>query len=124
VQPQLHAYLAVVLQDHSCPSLQVGGVEDHVHLLFNLSRTINIAKLVHTLKVSSSKWLKAQRMTAMDFHWQKGYGVFSVSQRNVHAAVSYIRDQRKHHRTIGFEEEYRRLLDLNEIVYDERYVWE
>ena len=37
-QSELHAYLHGALNNLGCPSLQVGGVEDHVHLLFGLSR--------------------------------------------------------------------------------------
>jgi REP element-mobilizing transposase RayT len=39
IQNELHPYLAVTLDQIGCPSLQVGGIEDHVHLLFGLSRT-------------------------------------------------------------------------------------
>jgi REP element-mobilizing transposase RayT len=45
IRPELHAYLAGILDQIDCPPLQVGGVSDHVHLFFGLSRTITIATL-------------------------------------------------------------------------------
>ena len=39
LQNDLHPYLAATLDHLDCPSLRVGGVADHVHLLFGLSRT-------------------------------------------------------------------------------------
>jgi putative transposase len=56
----------------------VGGVADHVHILFALSRRACVADLAGDLNASSSKWLKAQGVTG--FARQRGYGCFSVSQ--------------------------------------------
>jgi len=42
VRTELHPYLAGTLDNLECPSLQVGGTEDHVHLFFGLSRTRTI----------------------------------------------------------------------------------
>ena len=76
IQIELHRYLTGVLNGTDCPSLQVGGVEDHVHILFGLSRTRTIAEVVETLKTSSSKWLKGKAPGLALFHWQTGYGRF------------------------------------------------
>ena len=40
------------------PSLIVGGVEDHVHILCRLSKTGSVADLIRELKRESSKWVK------------------------------------------------------------------
>jgi REP element-mobilizing transposase RayT len=57
IRTELHPYLAVTLDNIDCPSLRVGGVADHVHLFFGLSRTRTIAEVVETVKTSSSKWI-------------------------------------------------------------------
>src|SRR5581483_1141630 len=91
VRAELHPYLAAVLANDDCPSLQVGGVEDHVHLLFSLSRTRTIAQVVENVKTSSSKWLKTKGTQLTDFYWQAGYGAFSVSRSQADEVVEYIR---------------------------------
>ena len=121
---ELHPYLSVVLNNDDCPSLQVGGVEDHVHLLFGLSRTRAIAQVVENVKTSSSKWLKRKSPALAEFHWQNGYGAFSVSQSHAEKVIDYIRNQEKHHETLTFQQEFRRLLERHGIEYDERYVWD
>jgi len=121
---EMHAYLVGVLNKVDCPSLRVGGVADHVHLFFRLSRTATIAKLVETLKTSSSKWIKTKGCEFAGFHWQSGYGAFSVSQSDADAVVAYIKNQPAHHEKISFQEEYRRFLIRYKIPYDERYVWD
>ena len=121
---EIHPYLAGVLDNIGCPSLQVGGVSDHVHLFFRLARTKSIAEVVETVKTSSSKWAKTKGEEFAGFHWQSGYGAFSVSQSDSDAVITYIRNQDAHHKKISFQEEYRCFLERYEISYDERYVWD
>ena len=124
VRNALHPYLAGTLSKIDCPTMVVGGASDHVHLLFGLSRTLSIAEVVESVKTSSSKWIKAKPADLADFHWQKGYGAFSVSDSEVDRVIDYIQDQEQHHARTTFKEEYRSLLEHHGISYDERYVWD
>ena len=124
IRAELHPYLSVVLNNDGCPSLRAGGVEDHVHLCFALSRTRTIAQVVENVKTSSSKWLKTKGAALADFHWQNGYGIFSVSQSHADEVVDYILRQEEHHGGETFQQELRRLFDQEKIAYDERYVWD
>lgn len=121
---EIHPYLAGVLNNTNCPSIQVGGVSDHVHLFLRLSRTVSISDVIETVKTSSSKWIKTKGREYADFHWQSGYGAFSVSQSDADAVITYIRNQPEHHRKMTFQEEYRKFLERYQITYDERYVWD
>jgi putative transposase len=117
-----HAYLGGILRDSGCPSLAVGGMADHVHVFFRLSRTQQMAKVVETLKSQSSRWLKSQGVGS--FCWQRGYGCFSVGHSQAAALVQYIENQAEHHRRVDFQEELRQILRRYEIAFDERYVWD
>jgi len=119
---ELHPYLAGTLTNMRCPPIQVGGVEDHVHLLFRLSRTNSIAEVVENVKTGSSKWLKTKGIP--DFAWQGGYGVFSVGCTDLDDAVAYVRNQRSHHAKISFQDEFRALMQEAGLEIDERYVWD
>jgi hypothetical protein len=35
----------------------------------------------------------------------------------------YIRNQKEHHRSVPFEDEYKDLLRLHGISFDEKYLW-
>jgi len=124
LQADLHPYLAATLDNMDCPSLRVGGVGDHVHLLFGLSRTRTIAEIVETVKTASTKWIKSKDARLNNFHWQSGYAAFSVSQSDADQVVSYIVNQAEHHRKRTFQEEYRLLLEKYQVPFDERYVWD
>ena len=123
IAPDLHAYMATVFHDECRSTAKlIGGVEDHIHALFNLSRTWCLADVVEAVKTSTSKWIKTQGVR--QFSWQSGYGAFSVSRSNIEAVEHYIRNQREHHRQQDFKDEFRGLLKKHDVEYDERYVWD
>ncbi|MFO0790281.1 MAG: IS200/IS605 family transposase [Pirellulales bacterium] len=119
-----HAYLKGICDNQDSPTLRVGGVADHVHILCRLSKTLDIATLIRELKRDSSKWIKQENPRLADFHWQQGYGAFSVSPSHVEALVEYIATQVEHHRQETFQDEFRRLCKKYGIEIDERYVWD
>ena len=57
---ELRAYCGGVLRELGCPSICVGTPEDHVHMLFCLSRTHTIADVIGQIKSSSSGWIRKQ----------------------------------------------------------------
>lgn len=120
---RLHAYLAGVCKNQRSPALIIGGVEDHVHLLCRLGKTIDVAKLIRELKKDSSEWMKAE-LSMPNFYWQTGYGAFSISPNHVEALKHYIANQEEHHRKETFQEELRRLCKKYGLEIDERYVWD
>jgi putative transposase len=121
---ELEGYIVGILKNQNCPSLAVRCVDDHIHILCSLSRTITIARLLEEIKSSSSAWVKAHACGAKDFYWQNGYGAFSVSQSNVEQVKQYIANQDEHHRKLSFQDEFRLLLRKHAIEWDERYVWD
>ena len=124
IRTNLHAYLAKVLREQDCETLIVNGVEDHIHALFALSRTHCIADVVKEIKRTSSGWVKELSGSLSKFHWQGGYGAFSVSQSGLEEVIKYIENQEEHHKRVTFQDEYRAFLKAYSIDYDERYVWD
>lgn len=123
LQTRLHAYLAGAMNDIGCPAVKIGGMPDHVHVLFRLSRTVTLSDAVKTAKVESSKWMKDEG-GVRDFAWQAGYGAFSVSASDVDEVTDYIAHQAHHHRVRTFQDEFRRLLERYHVEYNEAYVWD
>jgi putative transposase len=124
IRAELHAYMAGVLQSIDCPAIIVGGVEDHVHILCLLSRTRTIAQLIEEAKTATSKWVKTKGVAYQDFHWQSGYGAFSVSESKMHDVRRYIEKQEEHHHKMTFQDEFRELCRRHNVAIDERYVWD
>ena len=125
IRRQLYAYKATILRDNvDTPALIIGGVEDHIHALCLLSRNFAIKKVIEEAKTETTKWLKKQGPQYADFHWQSGYGIFSVSESNAEQVKRYIANQAEYHKTKSFQDEYRELCQRHGIEIDERYVWD
>jgi len=75
--------MAKIFRELKSPSLTIGGSDDHVHILFSLGRTIEVADLIQEVKTESSKWIKTKGQEFENFHWQRGYGAFSIGQSEV-----------------------------------------
>ena len=121
---RLHSYLGGVLRQLECPLLGAGSVCDHVHLVFRQSKNLALAQVVEDVKTSSSKWLKTQGNVYHDFHWQAGYGAFSVSASRLDAVLQYAQNQEQHHATESFQDELRRFFQKAGLKFDERYTWD
>ena len=124
LRASLHAYMATVLQNLGCLAVLINSVEDHVHILFELARTVSISEVVEAVKTSSSKWIKTQGSSHVGFSWQAGYGAFSVSESQVAVVHDYIADQQEHHRKTTFQDECRTFFEQHRVGFDERYVWD
>ena len=120
----LCAYQSGIFREWDSPAIVIGGVEDHIHALFALSKNHALCKIVEEVKKGSSKWMKIDGPKNPDFYWQAGYGGFSVSQSNVDAVRQYIETQEEHHRKMTFQDELRALYRRHGIDFDERYVWD
>jgi putative transposase len=118
-----HAYIARVFYEHESPAIEVGGTEDHIHILCLLSRHYSVSEIVKKAKANSSSWLKSREGRCQKFTWQSGYGAFSIDQSQMDLMQHYIRHQAEHHRRRTFQEEYLEILRRYQVSYDERYLW-
>lgn len=124
IRPRVHAYLAQVVRGTGSPWVVVGGVADHVHVLFDLGRDRRPIDYVERAKRESSKFVKTLGERYQHFYWQRGYGMFSVGPAGRDAVEAYVRNQEQHHRSRSFQHEFRGLLTRYEVAFDERYVWD
>ena len=97
MERRIHRYISDVCADDRCDVLAVGGMEDHVHLLVNLSPTISMADLMKHVKGGSLRFVSEDLCPGEWFQWQGHYGAFSVSARDKEKVISYIRNQKEHH---------------------------
>ena len=124
VRKRLHGFMANVLKGVGCPALIINGTADHLHILCRMSRTITIAQIIEASKSDPSRWMKEQGPQYADFHWQNGYGAFSVSVSMVDVVYRYIERQEEHHRKLTYQDEFRELCRRHGVDIDERYVWD
>ncbi|MBM3998090.1 MAG: IS200/IS605 family transposase [Planctomycetes bacterium] len=124
IRSRVHGYLATVIRDLDSPWVVVGGVVDHVPILFDMGKMVAPVKFVEQVKRESSKFVKTLGTPYTKFYWQRGYGMFSVGPMDRDQAEHYVRNQEEHHRRTTFQDEYRSMLTRYGIEFDEQYVWD
>ena len=120
-EPRLHSYLGGIVKGMEAVPMQIGGIEDHVHLLVSLKSKHRLDYFLRDLKADSSEWVHKE--ITRKFEWQKGYGAFSVSPTAIEAVRQYIKNQRQHHLKIDFKNEYIDLLKKANLEFDDEYLW-
>ncbi|HEX5470677.1 MAG TPA: IS200/IS605 family transposase [Lacipirellulaceae bacterium] len=123
LQERLWPYMGGIARENKMRALTIGGIEDHVHLLLSIPSTLSVAKSLQLIKGGSSKWVHDTFPKFIGFEWQEGYGAFSVGMSQVPDTTAYIANQREHHRTKTFQEEFIAFLERHGIEYDSRYIW-
>ncbi|MBA2736137.1 MAG: IS200/IS605 family transposase [Pyrinomonadaceae bacterium] len=124
IEDGLFGYLHGIVENNKSKLILANGTANHVHLLISLGKVISISELVGDIKRDSSVWIKTQDSQFKSFHWQEGYGAFSVGQSQVDEVMKYIANQKEHHKKKNFEDEMRGFYRKYEIDFDERYVWD
>jgi putative transposase len=122
-RPRLYDYVGGIIRELGGISLAIGGIEDHMHLLAKLRPDKALSNLLRDLKANSTGWMRDVFPDARDFYWQKGYGAFTVSMSQVPAVTAYIATQEQHHRKHSFRDEFIGLLQVNQIEFDEKFLW-
>ena len=118
---RLHEYLGATVGGLGGNTQGVGGMPDHVHLLFGLKATHCLADFMRELKKAASVWVH-DKIGEKAFRWQEGYGAFTVSPNGRDGVRGYIANQEEHHRVKSFREELQEFLEKAGVEYDPRYL--
>ncbi len=81
IEHRIWAYLGGIAKENKMKPLQIGGTEDHVHVLLGAPSVLAPAKIAQLIKGGSSGWIQETFHHLNGFAWQDGYGAFSVSAK-------------------------------------------
>ncbi len=81
----------------------INSVEDHIHILFHLSKNHALSKVIESVKKDSSKWVKTIESASDKFSWQTGYGAFCVGSSKLGIDTKYIQNQEEHHKITTYK---------------------
>lgn len=118
---ELYRYIAGIIKNKNCHLYQVGGSDDHVHIVTHLHPSVALASLVKDIKLASTVHIRKEKLFPIFTGWQDGYGAFTYDIAAKENLIAYVRNQEVHHRKVSGREEYLALLKEFGIQYDERY---
>jgi REP element-mobilizing transposase RayT len=97
VEARLFPYIGFKCKELGYNLFAVNGVEDHVHVLIELTPAMLIADAARNLKGASSHYINKESGLGDTLYWQDGYGVVTIRKAEVPKVVSYIQKQKEHH---------------------------
>jgi REP element-mobilizing transposase RayT len=121
---EMEMYITGIVQNHRHKLLAIGSMRDHIHILVGYNVNQLIPDLVEEIKTSTNAWIKEKRLSKFKFEWQKGYGAFTHSHSQIDNVVKYILSQEEHHKKLLFKEEYLEMLEKNDVVFNQEYLFE
>ena len=121
---KLQKYMTAVLQNDEHKMLSIFCMPDHTHFLVGLNPAIAISDMVQDVKRASTNFINGKQLIKTHFNWQKGFGAFSYSKKQVPNVIIYILGQVAHHKKKTFRQEYLEFLKIFGVEYDEKYLFE
>jgi len=119
---ELFKYISGILKNKKCHLYQIGGVEDHIHILTHIHPEQALASLVKDIKVASNKYIREKNLFEKFTEWQEGYGAFTYAEQDKKRLIHYVANQVEHHRKKTFREEFIELLKEHNVEFDEMYL--
>ena len=120
---ELHKYIMGIIKANGHKPILVNGMPDHIHVLFGMRPSQSLSDLMQDIKSNSSKWINDRGFLKGRFQWQEAFGAFSYGKSQLSDVIKYINNQEEHHKKRTFIEEYKELLRLFDVEYDERYIF-
>jgi len=123
-EEELYKYITGIVQNKGQKMLAINGMPDHIHFLIGMKPSCCLSDLVREVKKSSNSFIKEKGFSKFKFEWQEGYGAFSYSHSALDNVIGYINNQKEHHKSKSFKEEYKDFLIKFQIEYKDEYLFE
>ncbi len=116
----LYRFIWKLILDAKCKLIRVGGIQNHVHILFDLHSDVALSSIIQAIKSRSSGWMVHDGRFPQFEGWASGYFACSISPEERPRVIEYIKNQQEHHLGHCLDDEVERLYRYAGIDYDER----
>jgi REP element-mobilizing transposase RayT len=123
-EERLYQYITGIVQNKEQKMLAINGMPDHIHFLIGMKPSCCLSDLVREIKKASNEFIKEKKLSKFKFNWQEGYGAFSYSHSQLTDVIKYIMNQKQHHKTKSFREEYIDFLKKFNVEYNEQFLFD
>ncbi len=116
----LYSYILGVIGKRGGYVRAIGGMSDHIHIVFDLPPTISVSSLVKEVKQYSSTWLSDNPDFPNWNGWSRSYAIFTCSPLSIDPVIRYVRNQKEHHKKHSFEDELKKMLESANAPYNDK----
>jgi putative transposase len=96
IQRLLFNHLRQICAELRCELHEIGGIEDHAHLLLSLQPSHRIDIVADTLKTSAAEMINKLSLNTT-LEWEEGYGALSLRNKDIEIVSEYLRTQKERH---------------------------
>jgi putative transposase len=123
-EDELYKYTTGIISNKGQKLLAINGMPDHIHFLIGMKPNCCLSDLVREIKKSTNEFINEKKFTNFGFQWQEGYGAFSYSHSSLDNVISYINNQKEHHKKKSFKDEYIGFLTNFKIEFKDEYLFD
>lgn len=123
-EERLYQYITGIVREKGQKLIAINGMPDHIHILIGMKPTCCLSDLVREIKKSSTVFIKENHFSHLKFSWQNGFGAFSYSHSHLDNIITYIMNQKEHHKKKAFKEEYVECLSKYDVDYKNEYLFD
>jgi putative transposase len=123
-EERLYEYITGIVRNKEQKLLAINGMPDHLHFLIGMKPSCCLSDLVREVKKASNDFINEKKLSKLKFSWQEGYGAFSYSHSQLDNVIAYIMNQKKHHKTKSFKEEYIDFLQKFNVEFKEQFLFD
>jgi REP element-mobilizing transposase RayT len=122
-EEELFKYISGIVKNKEQKLLAINGMPDHIHIFIGMKPSCCLSDLVREIKKSSNEFVNEKKFCKSKFSWQEGYGAFSYSHSSLDNVITYIQNQKEHHKKQLFKDEYKEFLDKFQIEHKDEYLF-
>lgn len=93
-EEKIYGYIIGKSNALGCIIHEINGISDHIHVIVSIPPRLAIYDYVRQIKGGSSHYINETLASNSKFAWQKGYGIFSISFKNLEIAIDYVKRER------------------------------
>jgi REP element-mobilizing transposase RayT len=123
-EEKLYKYIAGIITNKNQKLIAINGIQDHIHIFIGLKPDCSISDLVREIKKASTKFINTEKLCPYKFNWQEGFGAFSYGHSQIDSVYNYVMNQKNHHKTQSFKEEYLVFLETFKVDYKTDYLFQ
>lgn len=98
MEPDLYGYIIGKAVALGAIVHAVNGTTNHTHMVASVPPSLALSEFLKEIKGSSSHHINHGAVKyPLTFIWQGGYGVFSLSSKQLQDAITYVLNQKEHH---------------------------
>ncbi len=96
IQRLLFSHWRRTCEEVHCDLHEIGGTEDHVHILLSLRPSHRLDIVVDNLKSAGAEMINNLAL-GQTLEWEESYGVLSLRNKDIEIVAEYIRTQKERH---------------------------